>query len=92
MRRSMLRGNAPPRVSVLNDPEMREKFGWAPTAAEALKTATLDPRTPIWPTLEQQLRSGISQVLLGQKTAQAAMDAVAADWRRSLRRAGIRAG
>ena len=38
MRRSMLRGNAPPRVSVLNDPEMVQKFGWAPVAATALPT------------------------------------------------------
>ena len=40
--------------------------------------------------MELQLRSGISQVLLGQKTAKVALDAVAADWQRSLRRAGLK--
>jgi multiple sugar transport system substrate-binding protein len=90
MARSMLLDNAPPRISVLNDPEMVKKFGWAPVAAEALKTAKLDPREAIWPTLELQLRTGISAVLLGQQTAKAALDQVASDWQRSLRRAGLK--
>jgi ABC-type glycerol-3-phosphate transport system substrate-binding protein len=90
MRRSLERGNAPPRVSVLNDPSVLDRFGWAPVLAESLKTATLEPREPIWPTLELRLRSGISQVLLGEKTAKQALDEVAADWRRSLRRAGLK--
>jgi len=89
MQRSMLRGNAPPRVSVLNDPEMVQKFGWAPVAAAALPTALLDPRDAIWATLELQLRSGLSQVLLGQKNAKEALDGVAGDWQRSMRRAGL---
>ena len=29
MRRSIERGNAPPRVSVLNQPDVQERFGWA---------------------------------------------------------------
>jgi ABC-type glycerol-3-phosphate transport system substrate-binding protein len=90
MQRSMLRGNAPPRVSVLNDPAMAAKFGWAPVAAAAFPTALLDPRDAMWATLELQLRAGISEVLLGQKTAKVALDGVASDWQRSLRRAGIR--
>jgi multiple sugar transport system substrate-binding protein len=89
MQRSMLRGNAPPRVSVLNDPAMVQKFGWAPVAAAALPTALLDPREAIWATLELQLRSGLSQVLLGQKNAKDALDGVASDWQHSLRRAGL---
>ena len=90
MRRSLERGNAPPRVSVLNQPDVQERFGWAPVLAEAMQTATLEPRDAIWPTMELQLRSGISQVLLGQQTAKVALDAVAADWQRSLRRAGLK--
>jgi len=90
MRRSLERGNAPPRVSVLNQPDVQARFGWAPVLAEAMQNATLEPREPIWPTLELQLRSGISQVLLGQQTAKVALDAVAADWQRSLRRAGLK--
>jgi len=90
MRRSIERGNAPPRVSVLNQPDVQERFGWAPALAEAMKTGSLEPREPIWPTLEVQLRSGISQVLLGQQTAKVALDAVASDWTRALRRAGLK--
>jgi hypothetical protein len=60
--------------------------------AESLKTAQLEPREPFWPALELQLRSGISAVLLGQKMAKAALDGVAEDWQRSMRRAGIKAG
>jgi multiple sugar transport system substrate-binding protein len=92
IRRSLERGNAPPRVSVLNQPDIQQRFGWAPALAAAMQTATLEPRDAIWPTLELQLRSGISAVLLGQQTAKQALDMVAADWRRSLRRAGIKAG
>ncbi len=89
MRRSIERGNAPPRISVLNDPSVRARFGWAPVAAEALKTAVQDPREPIWPTLELRLRVALSEVLLGQRTAKVALDGVARDWERAFRRAGI---
>jgi ABC-type glycerol-3-phosphate transport system substrate-binding protein len=89
LRRSMDRGNAPTRASALRDPSAIEFVGWAPAAATALETARIDPNHPIWPTLEVQLRSGISQVLLGQKAAKPALDAVAADWQRSLRRANL---
>ena len=44
MQRSMLRGNAPPRVSVLNDPEMVHEIRLGTGSAAALKTALLDPR------------------------------------------------
>jgi ABC-type glycerol-3-phosphate transport system substrate-binding protein len=90
MRRSLERGNAPPRTSVLTDPSVLDRFGWAPVLAEAMKTAVLEPRDPVWPALELQLRSGISSVLLGQTTAKVALDAVAADWQRTMRRAGIK--
>ena len=90
MRRSVVRGNAPPRVSVLNHPEVMASYGWAPVLAEAMQTATLEPREPIWPTMELALRSGISSVLTGQQNAKAALDAVAADWQRALRRAGLK--
>jgi ABC-type glycerol-3-phosphate transport system substrate-binding protein len=90
MRRSLERGNAPPRTSVLTDPTVLDRFGWAPVMAESLKTAVLEPREPFWPAMELQLRSGISAVLLGEKTAKVALDGVAADWQRSLRRAGIK--
>src|SRR5262249_7287559 len=67
-RRSMERGNAPTRASVLSDPAMVERFTWAAAAGSALTTARLDPNHPVWPTLEFTLRGAISEVLLGQKT------------------------
>jgi multiple sugar transport system substrate-binding protein len=88
MQRSLERGNAPPRVSVLNEPTVAERYGWAPILAATMKTAKLEPRDPIWPAMDLQLRSAVSAVLLGQKTARVALDAVATDWRRTLKRAG----
>jgi hypothetical protein len=35
------------------------------------------------------LRAGVSQTLLGQKTAKQALDDVAREWQRNLHRAGI---
>jgi ABC-type glycerol-3-phosphate transport system substrate-binding protein len=87
LRRSMYRGNAAPRTSVLMDPAVQAAYPWAPVAAEAYKTGEQVPQDPVWAALEQRLRLGISQTLLGQATARAALDAVAADWQRSLRRA-----
>jgi multiple sugar transport system substrate-binding protein len=92
MRRSLERGNAPPRTSVLTDPAVLDRFGWAPVLAKALANAQLEPREPFWPAMELQLRGAISSVLLGQKTAKVALDGVAADWQRSLRRAGVKQG
>jgi ABC-type glycerol-3-phosphate transport system substrate-binding protein len=87
--RSMERGNAPPRGSALRDPAMAAKLGWPPVAAEAIETGIPTPAHPVWDTLEIALRTGVSETLLGQKSAKQALDAVAADWQRSLRRASI---
>jgi ABC-type glycerol-3-phosphate transport system substrate-binding protein len=87
--RSMERGNASSRGSVLRDPALAAKLGWPPTAALAIETGAPTPAHPVWSTLELALRSGVSETLLGQKTAKQALDAVATDWQRSLRRAGI---
>jgi ABC-type glycerol-3-phosphate transport system substrate-binding protein len=90
MARSMIRGNAPPRGSVLRSPEMVDRIGWPPVAAEAIETGFATPAHPVFGTLELSLRTGLSQALLGQKTPKQALDDVAGDWRRSLRRAGIK--
>jgi multiple sugar transport system substrate-binding protein len=87
MQRSLERGNAPPRVSVLNTPAVAERFGWAPVLARTMRTAMLEPRDPIWPSMELRLREAISAVLLGEKSAKVALDGVAADWQRTLKRA-----
>ncbi|MCB4820559.1 extracellular solute-binding protein [Roseicella aerolata] len=89
MRRSMERGNAPPRGSVLRNPDLVAKLGWPPVAASAIETGIPTPAHPAWDTLEHALRTGVSATLLGQKSAKEALDEVAADWRRSLRRAGV---
>lgn len=87
--RAMTRGNAPPLGSVLRDPAMVAALGWPPVAAEAIETGIPTPAHPAWDTLELSLRSGLSEALLGTKKPKDAMDDVARDWQRNLRRAGI---
>jgi multiple sugar transport system substrate-binding protein len=87
MRQSMIRGNAPPRGSVLRDPEMVKLIGWTDVAAKAIDTGVPTPADPVFQALEVSLRSGLSQTLLGQKNPQQALDGVADDWRRIMRRA-----
>lgn len=88
LRRSMYRGNAAPRTSVLLDAEIQQQFPFTVASVASFKTGEILPQTPSWPALEQRLRVGLSQTLLGEAAAQPALDAVAADWQRSLRRAG----
>jgi multiple sugar transport system substrate-binding protein len=89
MRRSMIRGNAPPRGSVLRDPEMIELIGWPGVAAKAIETGTPTPAQPIMPTLGLSLRAGLNEAVLGQKTPKEALDDVAKDWQRAIRRGGM---
>jgi multiple sugar transport system substrate-binding protein len=88
MKRSMIRGNAPPRGSVLRDPEMVKLIGWTEVAASSIETGVPTPANPLFPGLELALRAGLSQAVLGQKTPKQALDDVAADWQRTMRRAG----
>ena len=90
MRRSIDLGNAPPRLSVLEDPGVQARHPWAPVAGEAFKTAVLDHRDPLWSSAQLPLRTAISQVLLGQRTAKRALDEVARQWHRSFRLAGMK--
>jgi multiple sugar transport system substrate-binding protein len=89
-KRAMERGNSPPLRSVLDDPEMVEKIGWPPVAAQAIETGFPTPGHPVWDTLELQMRPALSQALLGQKSAKQALDELAVDWQRTMRRAGMR--
>jgi multiple sugar transport system substrate-binding protein len=89
MLRSMDRGNAPPRGSSLRDPGMVAKLGWPAAAAAAIETGVPQPAHPVWDGLELSLRTGLSEALLGQKTAKQALDDVAREWQRNLRRAGV---
>lgn len=89
MRRSMRSGNMPPRESVLNDAEILKEYGWAAASAEALKTAVPAPSDNLWGTLEGRIRSSLSEVYLGRRSAEESLDAVANDWERAIRRAGL---
>ena len=51
---------------------------------------TLLPIDALSARLKAELNSGSSDIVLGQKSAKEALDAVAADWQRSLRRAGLK--
>ncbi|MBV8091108.1 MAG: hypothetical protein JO139_16365 [Alphaproteobacteria bacterium] len=66
-------------------------FG-AGVGRRAIETGVPPPAHPVWTTLELTLRTGISEALQGQKTAKQALDGVAADWQRTLRRASIGQG
>lgn len=90
MRRSIDLGNSPPRISVLDDPGVLAKQPWAPVAGQSFKTAVLDHRDSVWSTAQLPLRTAISQVLLGQRTAKQALDGVARQWERSFRMAGMK--
>jgi hypothetical protein len=68
MLRSMERGNAPPRGSVLRDSTMVAKLGWPRVAAEAIETGFPTPAYPVWDALEISLRSALFEALLGQKS------------------------
>jgi ABC-type glycerol-3-phosphate transport system substrate-binding protein len=85
-RQSLERGNCTAHLSALNDPDVVKKFGWTPVASQALKTAIVDPQDPIYGALQLPLRSGISRVLLGQADAKEALDSVAVNWQRIMRR------
>jgi ABC-type glycerol-3-phosphate transport system substrate-binding protein len=79
----------PLRGSVLRDPAMVAKLGWPPVAAEAIETGFPTPAHPVWDALEISLRSAMSEALLEQKTPKQALDELAHDWQRNLRRAGV---
>jgi len=89
MLRSMEGGNSPPRASSLRNPEMVAKYGWPNAAAAAIQTGIPISQYAVWDGLEIALRTGVSETLLGQKTAKVALEGVANEWRRNLRRAGI---
>jgi multiple sugar transport system substrate-binding protein len=84
--RSLSKGNCPAHLSALKDPAVAQQFPWAPAGAKALETAVTDPQDPIWGAMDLALRTGLSRVLLGQSEPQAALDAVAVNWQRIMRR------
>jgi ABC-type glycerol-3-phosphate transport system substrate-binding protein len=92
MKSTTFDGNAPPRTSVLNDPEVVSRLAWAPAFAEQAKSAIAFPTAddPVFTTCDQQIRPHVSRVLLGQQSAQDALNDAAAEWTRTFARAGIK--
>ncbi|MDK1373645.1 MULTISPECIES: sugar ABC transporter substrate-binding protein [unclassified Sinorhizobium] len=87
-KRSMEKGNASARLSVLTDPEVVNTYGFTSVMADQLKTAIANPRDAFWGAVEAQLRAGLSKALLGEASPKDAMDEVATGWERTMRRAG----
>ena len=85
-KRSMEKGNATARISVLADPEIGQKYQWAAAAAKALETAQVDPQDALWGALNLPLRLGISRVVTGETDAKTALDTVATNWQRIMKR------
>jgi ABC-type glycerol-3-phosphate transport system substrate-binding protein len=85
--------NSPPRRSIHTDPAVVAKLGWTSAFADQVSeggVALPEAEDPIFPSLEQQLRPHMSRVMLGQVSAQEALDAAASDWERTLTRAGLK--
>jgi ABC-type glycerol-3-phosphate transport system substrate-binding protein len=85
--------NSPPRRSIHTDPAVVAKLGWTSAFADQVSeggVALPEAEDPIFPSLEQQLRPYVSRVMLGQVSAQESLDAAAADWERTLSRAGLK--
>jgi len=86
-----LAGGVPFRWSVINDPELREKYpDWA-VLAEALKYADPDwrPIIPEWPEVETEyLGIAVNEVLTGVKTPEEATMAQVEAVRKIMKRAG----
>ncbi len=91
--RSINDSNSPPRRSIHTDPAVIAKLGWTSAfAAQVGEGGVPMPagEDPIYTSMEQRLRPHMSRVMLGQVSAQKALDAAAADWERTLRRAGLK--
>lgn len=84
--RSIEKGNAPARLSVLQDPEIVARYGWPAAAAAAIPTAVPTPQHPLYPACESAVRRGVSRVVLGQTDAATALSDVAENFRRIFER------
>lgn len=69
----------PPRLSVLEDPELSEKYRWYPAAREALQTGVPFPAIPDFLDAGEIMSRYILQAVTGELETQAAMDSAAAE-------------
>ncbi|MCH4564008.1 extracellular solute-binding protein [Halomonas sp. EGI 63088] len=67
----------PPRLSVLGDPELAEKYRWYPAAREALETGQAFPAIPDFLDVGEIVTRYILQAVIGEMEVQAALDQAA---------------
>ena len=83
-------GTMPNRVSTFEDPDLISEFPYYPFVLEALKKgeAEFRPRIPEWQQMSEIIGLYIHQAILGEKTAQEALDIVQKEVREVLEDAG----
>jgi ABC-type glycerol-3-phosphate transport system substrate-binding protein len=69
----------PPRLSVLNDPELAEKYRWYPAAREALEEGKAFPAMPHFLAVGEIATRHILRAVTGEAEVQAALDQAAAE-------------
>ncbi|TGT71938.1 MULTISPECIES: sugar ABC transporter substrate-binding protein [unclassified Mesorhizobium] len=89
LKKSAFDGNSPPRKSNLADAQIVSKLKWSKAFAEQNAVPIPMPNDPVFAICDQQIRPHISRALLGQATAQEALDAAAKEWHRTFQRAGL---
>ncbi|GAB6276341.1 MAG: hypothetical protein SAMD01599839_08810 [Rectinema sp.] len=67
-------GLPPSRVSVFEDKEILAKYPWDPAISDALENGVARPRTLYWAEIENTMGGLIQEALIGQKTAEQALN------------------
>ncbi len=70
----MKAGLPPSRSSVFADSEILAKHPWYPAIKEALENGVARPRTLFWAEIENTMGGLVQEALIGQKTAEQALD------------------
>ncbi len=67
-------GLPPSRTSVFEDAEILAKYPWYPAIRDALEDGVARPRTLFWAEIENTLGGLVQEALIGQKTAEQALN------------------
>jgi len=70
----MKAGLPPSRISLFQDSEVLAKYPWYPAIQDALENGVARPRTLYWAEIENTMGELIQEALIGQKTAEQAMN------------------
>ena len=70
----MKAGLPPSRISVFTDSEVLLKYPWYPAIQDALENGVARPRTLYWAEIENTMGELIQEALIGQKTAEQALN------------------